>query len=241
MVNNNLQLHNLNICNWNANGIKAKRSTFIAFLAQHHIDIACVTETHLVSTEKFTIPGYAVYRFDRDAPKASGGVAIIIKRKISHHSIYLPYMNNLEVVGIKFVLNSQDITLFSAYHTPRHKFFKTYIDNLFIPNTPTILLGDLNCKHVAWGCNKNNPNGKRLLSALNEYNLSISAPEEPTHYPTNLNCTPDILDIGIFQHFPLPSQVNALVELDSDHLPVLLTYSCHISTLNKRPSGLGTV
>lgn len=232
MATNNLQLHNLNIVNWNANGITAKRSSFITFLAQHHIDIACVTETHLVSTERFTIPGYAVYRFDRDAPKASGGVAIIIKRNISHHSMYLPYMNNLEIVGVKFVLNSQDIVLYSAYHAPRHKFSKTYLETLFVPNVPTILLGDLNCKHVAWGCNKNNPNGRRLLSALHEFNLTISAPEEPTHYPTNLNATPDVLDIGIFQSFPLPSQVNALAELDSDHLPVILAFNQYNVKMN---------
>lgn len=222
--NLNRCINNLNIINWNANGLKSKRASFIIFLAQKRVDIACVTETHLIANEKFTIPGYLIYRFDRDCPKASGGVAIIIKKTISHHSLYLPYMNYLEVVGVKISFKSFQLILYSAYHAPRHKFSKTYIDNLFDGLTPTILLGDLNSKHQAWGCNKTNPNGRRLFSALEEHNLTILGPEEPTHYPTNINSTPDILDIGIFQNFNFPTYMMSLVELDSDHLPVLLNF-----------------
>lgn len=215
---------NLKIVNWNANGLKMKRSLFIVFLSQHKVDIACITETHLISSEKFTIPGYNVYRFDRDAPKASGGVAIIIRKNIPHYSIFLPYMNTLEIIGIKFQLNNTECTLYSAYHAPKYKFSHTYTENLFNPNCPTILLGDLNCKHEAWGCHKTNPNGRRLLTAALDQNLSILAPNEATHFPSNHLIRPDILDIGIFQDVPHNIFMETLVELDSDHLPVLITF-----------------
>lgn len=217
--------NSLNILNWNANGLKDKRSSFIVFLAQNRIDIACVTETHLISTEKFKIPGYLVYRFDRDTPRASGGVAIIIKRNISHHSLYLPYMNNLEVVAVKIKSNGGELIVYAAYHAPRYKFSKTYIENLFFSNTPTILLGDLNCKHEAWGCRKTNPNGRRLLAATTEYNVSVVAPNEPTHYSYNPNVRPDILDIGLFQNIVHPTHMTSIVDLDSDHLPVILSFN----------------
>lgn len=220
-----INLTNLNAINWNANGIKSKRSSLIVFMAQHNIHIACITETHLIENEKFTIPGYSIYRFDRDSPRASGGVAIIIKKDISHYSIYLPAMGHLEVVGIKLALDSHELIIYSAYHAPRFKFSQTYIDRLFDNSTPTILLGDLNCKHEAWGCVKSNPNGKRLLPMVNIHNLSIIAPDEPTHYSSNPNVTPDILDIGIFQNSPMPTYVKPMNELDSDHLPVFITFS----------------
>jgi exonuclease III len=43
---------NLVIINWNANGIKKNRNTFAAFLSAHNIDIACVSETHLIASDK---------------------------------------------------------------------------------------------------------------------------------------------------------------------------------------------
>lgn len=218
-------VHNLNFLNWNANGLKGKRNSFIVFLAQNKIDIACVTETHLISNERFTVPGYLVYRCDRDAPKASGGVAIVIKRHISHHSLYLPYMNNLEIVAVKVQINNYELVLYSAYHAPRYKFSKTYIENLFFDDTPTILLGDLNCKHEAWGCNKTNPNGRRLLTAVTDCNVTVVAPNEPTHYSANSNVRPDILDIGIFKNISHPTHMTPIVDLDSDHLPVLLSFN----------------
>ena len=51
------------------------------FLQTHNVDIACVSETHLIEGEKFQIPGYSLHRNDRPSPTASGGVAILIKKK----------------------------------------------------------------------------------------------------------------------------------------------------------------
>lgn len=49
----------------------------IHFLKRRQIAIACVT--HLVRNEKFKIPGYKIYRKDRETEHVSGGVAIFIK------------------------------------------------------------------------------------------------------------------------------------------------------------------
>lgn len=84
----------------------------------------------------------------------------MIKRNISHLFLYLPNMINLEIVAIQININNDVIVLYFASHAPRYKFLKTYIENLFPENTPTILLGDLNCKREAWGCKKTNPNGR---------------------------------------------------------------------------------
>lgn len=78
-ITNNL---NLVIINWNANGIKKNRNTFAAFLSAHNVDIACVSEMHLIVSDKIKFNGYTTYRKDRLSVRPSGGVAIIIKSKI---------------------------------------------------------------------------------------------------------------------------------------------------------------
>lgn len=57
--------HNTILLNWNANGLKNKWNTLLAFLTHHNIDIACITETHLSSLDKIKFPGYILHRVDR--------------------------------------------------------------------------------------------------------------------------------------------------------------------------------
>lgn len=77
---NIINLNEIKLVNWNANGIKSKKSTVIEFLSRHKIDVACITETHLKNTDTFRINGFNVYRTDRDSTHSSGGVAILIKK-----------------------------------------------------------------------------------------------------------------------------------------------------------------
>lgn len=222
---NNLTLNTLKILNWNANGLKPKKSTFSSFLVRHNIDIACLTETHLVNSEPFKIPGYAMYREDRTAPIASGGVAIFIKRSISHHSLFLPQLINIEAVAIKLNLsNNESLTIISAYKSPNRRLQVNDINNLFLLNTPTLLVGDLNCKHRFWGCRASNPNGERLLRIVSDFNINISAPEEATFHPWQINSQPDVLDIALHKQFHAPILQQVLPELDSDHLPVIVSF-----------------
>jgi exonuclease III len=91
MSSNIINIHKLVIINWNANGIKQNRNTFAEFLSAHNVDIACVSETHLIDSDKIKFNGYTTYRKDRLAVRPSGGVAILIKTKIKHQHIYLHY------------------------------------------------------------------------------------------------------------------------------------------------------
>lgn len=93
---NLFSLHNIKILNWNSDGIRTKKSLLKDFLSRHKIDIACLTETHLTERENFSMPGYSVYRFNRNSITASGGAAILIKRRIQHNEIYLPTLEKLK-------------------------------------------------------------------------------------------------------------------------------------------------
>ena len=222
---NQLTIQNLTLLNWNANGLKQKRSVFAAFLVRHNIDVACVTETHFIQNEPFKLSGYSVYREDRNHPIASGGVAIFIKNNISHHHIFLPALLTIESVGIRIKLqNGQLISVLSVYKSPNRRFHDQDLENLFNLNSPTIVLGDLNCKHCIWGCRTTNPNGARLLQTISNSNIHLSAPNEATHFPWQVNIQPDILDIALHKNFTPPIFQTVLPELDSDHLPVVITF-----------------
>lgn len=73
---------NLKLCNWNADGIMRQRSIIIAFLQRHNLDVMCITETHLLLTQNFKIPGYNIIRQDRQDNAGFGGVAIVIKKSL---------------------------------------------------------------------------------------------------------------------------------------------------------------
>lgn len=83
-------------------------------------------------------------------------------------------------------------------------------------------MGDLNAKHISWGCRVSNSAGSILSNIINQLHLKIHSPTEPTYYPFNNNIIPDILDIAI-SNFPLSLTSYVFHELDSDHNPVLLT------------------
>ena len=241
MEQNNQLFSQLTLLNWNANGLHKKYSTFITFLYEHNIDIACVSETHLLNEKNFKIPNYKIYRHDRNARIASGGVAIIIKHKLSHHSIYLPNIPDLEAVCIQLLQrNNTTVNIISAYKQPCKRLNPLAISTLFESNQPTLLLGDLNCKHESWGCLSTTPNGRRLLQITLKKSIQIIAPNEPTYYSFNPNVRPDILDIGLVKNFSLPIYMHSLPELDSDHCPVIIKFCydpVHISHSDKLITG----
>lgn len=95
------------------------------------------------------------------------------------------------------------------------------ISSLFDHNFPTIIAGDLNVKHTAWGCVITNPKGRKLLRLACDLQFSIEAPADPTH-THQAGCSPDILDIFITKHLNLNKDPRTSPELSSDHYPVLL-------------------
>ena len=191
----NKTFNNLAILNWNADGVKKKRGTLIEFLQTQNIGIACVTETHLIPGEKFTIPGYKIERNDRPAPTASGGVAILIKKQLKHIQIPQPTLETIESVAIRVSQdNNTNLTIHSCYLQPNRRICKSDLEIFFENSEPTLLFGDLNSKNTSWGCRTNNPNGKRLSEIATQIGLIIEAPDEPTHYPYRQDHQPDILD-----------------------------------------------
>lgn len=218
------------ILNWNANGLKSQVQLLSEFLSRHDISIACVSETHLTPADRLRLPGYSIFRQDRDCRRASGGVLIAVRRNILHGEVQLPDMERLEAVAIQVSLeNGRQINIVSAYQRPNLSLSDNDLRNV-LSGPPTLVIGDLNSKHVAWGCRVTNPNGRRLLDFVNGSGAVVTAPDEPTFYPSQQHYQPDILDICILNNFHFPVIHTQLTELNSDHLPILLTFTDNIRT-----------
>lgn len=238
MINNaNIILHDLQILNLNINGIKKDRNSLITFLQRKDIDVACITETHLAPKENFTIPGYKIYRNDRDNCIASGGVAILIKKKFTNQQLPLINCSNIEIIGIEIILtNNSTLNIFSAYKQPNKPLIEEDIKLIFNTNRQTLLLGDINSKNTAWGCRANNQAGIKLLNFAAIYNFMVHAPNTYTYYPYRNDYQPDILDIALTKNFNKLINQEVVVDLDSDHLPVILSFRtspCLIKNNNK--------
>lgn len=217
-------IHKLALLNWNANAISSKRMIFIDFLVRHDIDIACITETHLIPSQKFKVPGYKVYRSDRMPVSAYGGVAVIVKKTIRHEPILLPPMICFEIQGVTvFMDNGTQLRIFSTYRSSKPLSVRDLNKIFNCNNVPSIMVGDLNCKHPAWYSVTHNQNGLKLFDLMKKSDWVVLGPEEPTYFPSHLNRHPDVLDVVICKDVPgIVSQQVMTAELPSDHRPVII-------------------
>ena len=228
MNNPNYTDHQFHILAWNANGILSDLYEFKHFMTSYNFDIALISETHLKPCISLSLPNYRFYRKDR-LHMRGGGVAIFIKQSIPHHLLSTIDSSTLEILAINASLpNGQNITIGAAYNPPQFLPDANALLNFFSNTPPSILAGDLNCKHSSWHSRRCNKNGNFLLNFASQHNLTISAPCNPTFFPTGRG-SPDVLDIAITKNFPFLSSIHTLNALSSDHQPISLELDCTAS------------
>jgi hypothetical protein len=208
------------ILTWNANSLRHKYHELEVFLEQHHVDIACITETKLAGKQFPPFSNFSVVRFDRKAETLGGGVAVLIRQNIPFSK--LPLVTTLETVGVEIAAKPSPIRILAAYNPPGKQLTDEDLTKIFSSQHPTILAGDFNSKHLGWNCRVENPNGRHLHKLCLRHNLHVYAPLDPTYVSSNHE--PDILDFFITSGIsPVTSAVAyAKSALSSDHNPVFL-------------------
>lgn len=221
----------LNIVTWNARGIKKKSNELFQFLLSYniHVRVCLVSETWLNSNISLNHKEFYIYRNDR-LLRRGGGVALIIRKHITH--IQLPIVNTflVENVGVKIKTDSGDINIYSCYFPggrvgsdgTRKKMFASDIHKLS-RSEKYVLGGDFNSRHQSWGCTRANCWGNVLCEKQNSYNFTIMHPTESTYIPSQLNRQSSTLDFFITNSYASFTSAEVLNELSSDHLPVRLT------------------
>lgn len=215
----------------------ARRAIFDHFLKVNKPDIVFVTETKLNPRLKVNFQNYNIVRKDRVTDHAGGGTGILIKDSYKYEELNLPSFVSIEVTGMKLCLeNNQHINCFSIYHTVK---INPYIDPRdfakianFSGNTPFLIGGDFNSRHMYWNNPSNCLNGTRLYDWFlkNSFNLNIDiiAPQEKTRNNAVLDFF--IASTSLLNKLTPPVVIDGV----SDHEAVVLSIQ-NLSTLRASP------
>lgn len=198
----------INILNWNADSIQPKIHQLYTFLIENSIDVACLQETML--NPNFTAPShpdYKIYRLDREVAqnvRQSGGVAILVHRKIRHQLLPTLNLNLIEAIGVKVILNNgSQIEVWSAYlpggatRQLIQQHYKNDLRTFTNRRCSYFINGDFNSKHSLWNCIRANLAGKILHEEFSSRSFIILHPSTPTHFPANNNCMPSTIDLTL--------------------------------------------
>lgn len=215
----------LRIVAWNARSVLQRRNELLFFLRDKNVDVALISETHLQPRHQFKVPGYAVYRTDRP-PRGrgnpGGGTMVMVNRRLVHR-IHGMAAGGLEATGVFIHAMGYEILVVAGYLAPRAGFDPAPFDLLFDHPSPVIVAGDLNAKHRSWNSMRSNQRGHLLRAYIDRRaDVTAIAPTEPTFYPSVQRQRPDVLDLALHKDLPFQVDIEALHDLSSDHLPVLL-------------------
>jgi hypothetical protein len=119
---------------------------------------------------------------------------------------------------VEIPLYQEKLQVVAAYKPPLISWDFNNLAPIFARVVPTILGGDLNSKHPAWGSRTTNAAGGELLRWIQAEGADFSSPFAPTHYNP-----PDVLDICLIKNLPWVVRSQVLQELSSDHNPVIVT------------------
>jgi hypothetical protein len=143
----------------------------------------------------------------------------MISNDILHHSFTITSTSQLENVAVLVhKTQHQKLRIVSGYIPPNKTLRHEDVKDIFNSPTPTVLLGDFNCKHVAWKCASINRNGKILIDVCTEQAITIYAPTQATYFPPRGLAS--VLDIILAEGCIL-SPPQAISALSSDHNTVI--------------------
>lgn len=210
----------LRIAYWNANSLTDKKHELTIFLENYKIDVMLHQETFLKPSRSFNIQNYVTYRSDRlTGPR--GGTAILVHKTINNNQLPIVSNVSIEHTGIAVSTAKGILNIYSVYLPPGDLLNTAELINLFSTTHATIAAGDLNAKHTEWNSTKSNVRGNRLKSFAEANQIIVTAPNEPTHVHEPTGST-DVLDIALLKDIPWNFRMQTLMELTSDHCPVLL-------------------
>lgn len=233
----------LRVLYWNPGGVRLQAQPLRLLAQSQDIHIILLGETKLSPHSSFKVPNYFVYRRDELSP-ASGhayrGTAALVRRDVIHEEIeHLPF-DELRTTGVLVSAAGVELKLFAGYRPPGPRYSPQDISAIFDSPTPTLLAADLNAKHPDWGSRVINPVGRQLQQDAEAKDITILGPDSPTHIPTNNRHSADVLDILLTKNFPYPVQVEVLYDLDTNHLPLLITLALTAVCTVPRPQGIKT-
>ena len=91
----------ISILCWNANGILARKLELENFFHCHDIDIALITETHLVNAKQIrSIKNYKLYPCCHPSSSPRGGSLVLVKYGIAHSDLGVYVTDSIQLSAI---------------------------------------------------------------------------------------------------------------------------------------------
>ena len=158
--------NNLRILQWNANGIRPRRTELIQFFSQNQYNLTFVQESHLSSDSTFRIPGYKTLQKNRSMTRRGttistgnlgGGVLILVKNGLTYTSLSTQSLSSLDpssdylVITVR-IKGASLIHLFNVYVPPIRSSStdsspKAFSPFLLLSSPTTYIFGDFSNIH----------------------------------------------------------------------------------------------
>lgn len=223
----------LKIAAWNTDGLSPNLEEIEVFLNSHNIDILLMSETHLTDNNIVKIRNYTVYSTNHPDGTAHAGAAVIIKSCIKHHE--LPQFKTPQIQAATVTIEDRNgsFNASAVYCPPKHNLKEGHYCDLFSTLGQRFIIGgDWNAKHVHWASRLTTTRGRELKKSLDKLKLTTISTEEPTHWPTDPNRLPDVIDFFITKGLSrLSYQIQTCLDSNTNHVPVILNIG--ITALNK--------
>ena len=212
-----------NVYLWNCNYLKSQLTEFFQELDKNQIDIFALNEIKIDVQEKPLLMHENHNVVSKPRNSFGGGVAVFIKSSIEFEQIKDLEEFNCEIVGITTKLHGFDVFIFNYYNSMVLNIeLLKHIDKTY---QNYIICGDLNSKHMSFGCKSNNKNVIALLDFINDSHSIILNEGDHTFFRP-YNQYKEILDLFICSSnlYNMINECKVLYELDlnSDHYPVCI-------------------
>jgi hypothetical protein len=221
-VNNQVLKSGLRLAYWNCNYVLNKISVIADELRANNWDILALGEiktNEVRANYELRFPNYnTILRCRESNPDNGGGVCVLIRDSIRYTKIETGNVaGRTEMIAVKI----GQLTVAAAYNPPNTIISRQLLEYLK-PNRNLILFGDLNAKHLAWGCKTTNEVGRNLIETISEFDLLVL--EQPNNTYIKHDGTGDKLDwFVVSTNLSLdadPVKIRDDTHMISDHYPI---------------------
>ena len=216
----------LTILHINASGISDKLVEISLLASQTQAHIISIQESKCSSLHPPRIRNYISYSLPACSNEnyVHHGLILYVHNSVYHFPNPIP---NQPVHGeaISITLLPSDgpkTTILSLYNRPKQTLDRDFIKQFIRKHPRTIIIGDLNARHIDWDDHKTNALGKQLLDLTDQLNLFVTTTDTVTR--PGRRHVGSFIDLVVTPRsvHPLISSYHTLEDVGSDHLPTLL-------------------
>ncbi|MES9973890.1 MAG: reverse transcriptase family protein, partial [Candidatus Thiodiazotropha sp.] len=231
---NHIIRRNLQIVQWNANGILRELPLLEDYLERHRVDIACVQETKLLPRDQTPhLKQFTAVRQDRQiqGEARGGGLLIYVRKDIPYKVVQRHQQSNaaFEQLSLDIPTVTDPIRISNWYLPPANSPYLRRMefveqDLTFDITSNEIVCADLNAHDPTWDCiARSDERGELIAETIMDINGTILNDSQPTRQDpgTGKLSSPDIT----FTHETLMCKCDWTPGdfLSSDHRPILIT------------------